>query len=121
MSGRYQKMQELLPEIEGMLTEGKSNREIAECFGLEGKRPVHDLLNRKRRKRGEPACEIPLRPKGGHKKAIAIDTAEAKDNEIKRLRMENELLWDLMCHEADTMTMSNVWTSRSVTHLLPRW
>ena len=50
MRRRYQKVQELLPEIKRMLESGMSQREVAERLGLEGDRPIHDLLKRERKK-----------------------------------------------------------------------
>ena len=43
---RYTNMQVLLPTIEKMLESGKSHREIEAELGLEGDRPVHNLLKR---------------------------------------------------------------------------
>ena len=40
MPRKYEKVQELLPEIKGMLAEGYTQREIAEHFGLENKAVV---------------------------------------------------------------------------------
>ena len=50
MSRRYTHVQELLPEIKAMLSEGRSQREIAEHLGLSDKNVVKDLLKRERRK-----------------------------------------------------------------------
>lgn len=47
---RYTNMQVLLPTIEKMLESGKSHREIEAELGLEGDRPVHNLLKRQRKK-----------------------------------------------------------------------
>ena len=49
---RYTNMQVLLPTIEKMLESGKSHREIEAELGLEGDRPVHNLLKRLRSKAG---------------------------------------------------------------------
>jgi hypothetical protein len=40
----------LLPVIEGMIADGMSHREIEKELGLEGDRPIHNLLKRQRRK-----------------------------------------------------------------------
>jgi hypothetical protein len=40
----------LLPVIEQMLESGMSHRQIEDELGLEGDRPVHNLLKRQRRK-----------------------------------------------------------------------
>lgn len=47
---RYTKVQALLPTIEHMIEVGMSHREIEAELGLEGDRPVHNLLKRQRRK-----------------------------------------------------------------------
>ena len=85
---RYTKIQELLPVIELKLAEGKSQREIEIELGLEGDRPIHNLLKRERRKevRGMPKAR-------GRKPAKTL--AEYK-YENKRLKMENELLRDFL-------------------------
>ena len=85
---RYKKIQELLPVIELKLAEGKSQREIEIELGLEGDRPIHNLLKRERRKevRGMPKAR-------GRKPAKTL--AEYK-YENKRLKMENELLRDFL-------------------------
>ena len=44
MSRRYHHMLELLPEIKEMLEQGMTQKEVAYALGLEGERPVHDLL-----------------------------------------------------------------------------
>lgn len=95
MSRRYQKMQEIKPEIEQMLAEGKTHREIEEHFGLEGKQPIHDFIKRERRKQRNLVCGVPLRLKG-RPKTSANDKGNTKDSEIKRLTMENELLRDFL-------------------------
>ena len=40
----------MLPVIEAMLAAGMSHREIENELGLEGDRPIHNLLKRQRRK-----------------------------------------------------------------------
>ena len=85
---RYTKIQGLLPIIEAKLAEGKSQREIERELGLEGDRPIHNLLRRERKKdvRGIPKAR-------GRKPAKTL--AEYK-YENKRLKMENELLRDFL-------------------------
>lgn len=46
---RYTKMVVLLPVIEKLLEAGMSHREIEDELGLEGDRPVHNLLKRQSR------------------------------------------------------------------------
>ena len=47
---RYTNMLALLPVIEQKLESGMSHRQIEDELGLEGDRPVHNLLKRQRRK-----------------------------------------------------------------------
>ena len=88
MSRRYQKVQELLPQIKQMLEQGMSQREVAEFLGLKGEQPVHDLLKRERKKELQG-----IRKQRGRKPAKTL--AEYK-RENKRLQMENELLRDFL-------------------------
>ena len=85
---RYTNMLALLPEIERMLESGMSHREIEEKLGLEGDRPVHNLLKRKRRKavKGVPKQR-------GRKPA---KTLQEYKYENERLKMEVELLQDFL-------------------------
>ena len=85
---RYTNMVALLPAIEGMLAAGMSHREIEDELGLEGDRPVHNLLKRQRRKaaKGMPKFR-------GRKPA---KTLQEYKSENKRLKMEVELLRDFL-------------------------
>ena len=85
---RYTKIQALLPVIEAKLAEGQSQREIERELGLEGDRPIHNLLRRERKKevRGIPKAR-------GRKPA---KTLAEYTYENKRLKMENELLRDFL-------------------------
>jgi len=68
---------------------------IEEYFGLEGDRPIHNLLKRRRRKEERILAGIPVRAKGRPPKGYTKPEGE-KDYEIKRLKMENELLRDFL-------------------------
>ena len=85
---RYTNMVALLPAIEGMLASGMSHREIEDELGLEGDRPVHNLLKRQRRKaaKGMPKFR-------GRKPA---KTLQEYKYENKRLKMEVKLLQDFL-------------------------
>ena len=85
---RYTKMLALLPVIENMLEAGMSHREIEDELGLEGERPVHNLLKRQRRKaaKGMPKYR-------GRKPA---KTLQEYKYENKRLKMEIKLLQDFL-------------------------
>ena len=85
---RYTNMMALLPIIEKMLASGMSHRQIEDELGLEGDRPIHNLLKRQRRKaaKGMPKSR-------GRKPAT---TLQEYKYETDRLKMENELLWDFL-------------------------
>ena len=85
---RYTNMLALLPVIENMLEAGMSHREIEDELGLEGERPVHNLLKRQRRKaaKGMPKYR-------GRKPAR---TLQEYKYENKRLKMEIKLLQDFL-------------------------
>jgi len=82
-------------EIDMMLAEGKSHKEIEAHFELQGDRPIHNLLKRRRRKEQKILAGIAVRAKGRPSKGYAKPEME-KDCEIRRLKMENELLRDFL-------------------------
>ena len=93
----YTHIQEFLAEIERMLRAGKSQREVAEHFGFKDKYVVKGLLKRERRKQRKEAAGIIPQPKGRPRKDTAPrDIVAEQAYEIKRLRMENELLRDFL-------------------------
>lgn len=97
MPRKYEKVQELLPTIKAMQEEGYTQREIAEHFGLANKEVVKQLLTRERRKADKIAHGIMPRPKGRPRKnSEPRNTIAEQAYEIKRLRMENELLRDFL-------------------------
>ena len=85
---RCTNMVAMLPVIEAMLAAGMSHREIENELGLEGDRPIHNLLKRQRRKaaKGMPKFR-------GRKPA---KTLQEYKYENKRLRMEVKLLQDFL-------------------------
>lgn len=85
---RYTKIQELLPVIEQMLAAGMSHRQIEEELGLEGDRPVHNLLKRQRKKAVKGMSKF-----RGRKPA---KTLQEYKYENKRLKMEVKLLQDFL-------------------------
>ena len=85
---RYTNMVGLLPVIEDMLAAGMSHREIEDALGLEGDRPVHNLLKRQRRKAAKGMSKF-----RGRKPA---KTLQEYKYENKRLKMEVELLRDFL-------------------------
>ena len=88
MARNYQHIQQLLPQIQAMLEQGMSQREIENKLGLKGDRPVHSLLKRERKKalQGIPKQR-------GRKPA---KTLQEYKYENKRLKMEVELLRDFL-------------------------
>ena len=92
---RYTHIQKLLPEIKEMLAAGKSHREIEAHFGLEGERPIHELLKRERRKEKKIVEGNIPRPKGRPRKD-GQPPRQNEQKEIERLRMENRLLRDFL-------------------------
>ena len=85
---RYTKTQHLLPVIEEMIAAGKTHKEIECELGLEGDRPVHNLLKRERKKELKG-----IRKQRGRKPA---KTLQEYKYENKRLKMEVELLRDFL-------------------------
>ena len=93
----YTHVQILLPEIEAMIGEGKTQREVAEHFGFKDKYVIKELLKRQRRKQRKLAAGIMPRPKGRPSKdAQPRDIAAEQAYEIQWLKMENKLLRDFL-------------------------
>ena len=93
----YTHVQMLLPEIEAMIAEGKTQREVAEYYGSKDKYVVKRLLDRQREKRRKLEAGIVPRPKGMPRKdAAPRDVATEQAYEIARLQMENKLLRDFL-------------------------
>ena len=93
----YTHVQMLLPEIEAMMAERKTQREVAEYFGFKDKYVVKRLLDRQREKRRKLEAGIVPRPKGRPRKdAAPRDVATEQAYEIARLQMENKLLRDFL-------------------------
>lgn len=83
----YTHVKELLPAIQGMVAQGKTQREIAEYYGFKDKLVVKRLLERARKKeRTVPNIR-------GRKPA---KTLQEYKYENKRLKMEVELLRDFL-------------------------
>ena len=85
---KYTKVQALLPVIEQMLKTGMTHKQIEDELGLEGDRPVHNLLKRERKKamRGLPKFRTRKPAK----------TLQEYKYENKRLKMEVALLQDFL-------------------------
>ena len=83
----YTHIKELLPTIQAMVTEGMTQREIAEHFGFKDKEVVREALKRERRKKRQ----IPKFR--GRKPAKTLQEYKYEND---RLKMENELLRDFL-------------------------
>ena len=83
----YTHIQELLPTIEAMVTEGMTQREIAEYFGFKDKTVVKFALLRARKK----GTTLPK-----FRERKPAKTLQEYKYENKRLKMENELLRDFL-------------------------
>lgn len=93
----YTHVQELLPEIEGMISAGKTQREVAEQFGFKDKYVVKRLLKRQREKQRKLAAGIIPGPKGRPRKdSQPREIAAEQVYEIHRLPMENKMLRDFL-------------------------
>ena len=90
---KYTQIGEVGKEVLELLEQGKTHREVAEHFGFTDKYVVKEFVKRHRRKVERMEEGIMPRPKGRPRKDTAsIDINKEKDYEIKRLKMENELL-----------------------------
>lgn len=92
--GKYTKIQELEAEIVSMQGAGKTHREIAEYFGLE-RSQVKKCLERRRIRQRKEAAGIQTRLKGRPRKD-GQPPHQSAAAELKRLRMENQLLRDFL-------------------------
>ena len=91
----YTHVQGLFPEIKEMLAAGKTQREVAQYFGLRDKYVIKGLLARERRKEEKMKAGIMPRPKGRPRKdEPPRDLVAEQAYEINRLKMENKLLRD---------------------------
>ena len=86
-SPRYS--QAMKDEIKRMVTDGKTQAEIAEHFNLKDRFVIHQILKRERRKETE-VTKLPK--KKGRPSKNPPDTISALQAENKRLKMENELM-----------------------------
>ena len=78
-----------------MKVTGKTNREIAEYFGFQDKYVVKRWVKRSNRRMQEMEAGIMPCRRGRPPKGY-VPTEQEKENEIRRLKMENELLRDFL-------------------------
>ena len=83
----YTKLQYIEEAIVELKTQGKTNREIAEQYGIKA-RQIENLINRRNRREKQLAAGKLLRKKGR--------PSNDPEKEIERLRMENKLLRDFL-------------------------
>ena len=88
MSRKYEKVQELLPEVKRYKEKGYTYNQIAEKLGFNDGEVARNLLGREGRK------EAPGIPKQRGRKPAK--TLQEYKYENKRLKMENELLRDFL-------------------------
>ena len=88
MTRKYQHTMELLPQIKEMLAAGMTQKEVENALGLTGKRPIHELLKRERRKELQGIAK--------QRRRKPAKTLQEYKYENKRLRMEVELLRDFL-------------------------
>lgn len=90
MSRDYVKMEELSEEVFRRKTEGETNREIGERYGL-SKEQIKRLVNRQNQKARLIADGYVPRPKGRPRRKPE-DEETRRNNELEELRMQVELL-----------------------------
>ena len=95
MGRQYTHVQAVEKEMLEMKAAGKTNREIAEHFGFKDKYVVKEWVKRYNRKKRKMEAGIVPRRRGRPPKGY-VPTEQEKDNEISRLKMENELLRDFL-------------------------
>lgn len=94
MPRKYTKIKELESEVLRMKAEGKTNREIAEHFGLTLEQ-IKNLVKRHNRNERNVKQGNPPKAKGRPRKR-PMTTEEEKDRRIAQLEMEVELLRDFL-------------------------
>ena len=93
---KYTHVQVLEEEILSMRKEGATRQEIANQLGL-SKSQIKGWINRYNRKQAKLKAGITPRPKGRPRKDSAPrDIIAEQAYDIRRLRMENELLRDFL-------------------------
>ena len=95
MARKYTKVEGLTEIIRQRKSDGETNREIAESYGLT-KYQVKQLMARQNRKERRIAAGYIPRPKGRPRKETASEEAK-RNNEVVLLRMQVELLRNFLC------------------------
>ena len=93
---KYGQIKKDAEKILAMKAAGYKKREIAEELGLK-KEQIKEFLKRQRRKDRRIAAGLPVRSQGRPaRNSIPRDIVLEQEYEIRRLRMENELLRDFL-------------------------
>ena len=95
MARPYTHVQAAEKEMREMKAAGKTNREIAEYFGFQDKYVVKRWVKRSNRRMRQMEAGIMPRRRGRPPKGY-VPTEQEKENEIRRLKMQNELLRDFL-------------------------
>ena len=95
MARPYTHVQAVEKEMLEMKAEGKTNREIAEYFGFQDKYVVKRWVKRSNRRMRQMEAGITPRRRERPPKGY-VPTEQEKENEIRRLKMQNELLRDFL-------------------------
>ena len=99
MARQYTRLKEIESEVFKLKANGLTNREIAVYYGVT-KEQIRELVKRHNRRERKLEQGIVPKPKGRPRKR-PLTPEEEKDQEIARLKMENELLRDFL-HLAGT-------------------
>ena len=95
MARPYTHVQAVEKEMLEMKAAGKTNREIAEYFGFQDKYVVKRWVKRYNWRMRKMEAGIMPRRRGRPPKGY-VPTEQEKENEIRRLKMQNELLRDFL-------------------------
>lgn len=109
MARQYTHVQAVEKEMLAMKEAGKTNRELAEYFGFKDQYFVKRWISRyHQNQRLEEAGVLPRRrgrpPKG------YVQSEQEKENEIRRLKMENELLRDFCAPLEGGEGVDGIWS-----------
>ncbi len=97
MPRKYTKVEMLAEEVFRRKEAGETHQQIGEAYGL-SKEQISNLVKRQNRKSRAIANGYVPRPKGRPRKTSIEETEEIKrNNELVKLRMENELLRNFLC------------------------
>lgn len=81
----------IIAEVIQMKMEGKTNKEISDYYDFKDKRVIKNLINRYNRKQRQSQSGVLPRKKGRPRKSSQSNEA-TKDERIRQLEMENDLL-----------------------------